>query len=103
MHSKRPIRIRTSFCKYNTDISGSPSGKNFSILDMLNASEDPIREESFRRLLNEFATLSRISLGRSRPARRQQARRSRRMSSAEAGERRKLKYARQSYADQPDN
>ena len=59
---------------------------------MLIASDDPIMEESLRRLLNEFAPLSRIPLGRSRAARRQQARRPKKMSSAEAVDRRKLKY-----------
>ena len=60
---------------------------------MSNATVDPIIEKSFQRLLNEYAPLSRIRFGRSRPARRQQAKRPRRMSSAEAGGRLKLKYA----------
>ena len=48
-------------CKYNTGISGSPSSKNLSILDILNASDGPIMEEIFRRLLNEFALLAEFS------------------------------------------
>ena len=84
--SKPYVPIR----KYNTDISGSPSGKNFSILDMLNAS-GRIIPEIIKRI--RPPPLSRIPLGRSRPARRQQARRPSRMSSAKAGDRRELKYA----------
>ena len=47
----------------------------------------------FTEIIERIRPFSRSPLGRSRPARRQQARRPRRMSSAEAGDRRKFKYA----------
>ena len=87
--SKQSVQI----CKFIPVTSGSPSRKNLSILDMSKAIDDPIMEESFRRLLNEFVQPGRFPFGRSRPVRRQQAKKPRRMSSAEAGDRRKNKYA----------
>ena len=81
------------FCKLNPVTSGSPSRKRFSILDMSRVMDDPVMEESFRRLVKEFAAIGRVPFGRSRPVRREQAKRPRRLLSEEATDRRKVKNA----------
>ena len=81
------------YCQHNLGTSGSLTCKNLSFLDMSNAMEEPIMDESFRRLLNKFAPLNRIPLGRLRPIRRQKAKRPRRVSSAVAGDLRHTKFA----------
>ena len=63
------------YCQCNSVISGSSSRKNISILDIWNAMNDPIMDENFRKLLNELLPLNRIPIGRSRPIRRQKAKR----------------------------
>ena len=56
-------------------------------------SEEPVMDDSFHRLLNEFAPMHSVLLGRSRTVLIQKALKQRRMSSADVGHFRRTKYA----------